>query len=284
MNAPKNLLLITLCCLLASVSWVKAQINMPQPSPLATVSQKVGLSEVTITYSRPGMKGRKIFGDLVPFDAIWRTGANAATKISLSDAMEVEGKEIPAGDYALYTIPGKKEWTIILNKNLESSTTEYQESEEAARFKVPVGNAKEPVETFTILFSDVTDQAAKIHLLWANTKVAFSIEDADVDEQVMAQIEQQMAQAGDNAGLYFQAASYYFTNNKDLQKAQEWIDKAVSLDDTKYWMLHLQAKIHAKNNNEQQALEAAQKSMKLAEENGNMDYVRLNEQLIESLD
>lgn len=277
----KKLLLSAGLLFLAVVS-VMGQINMPQPSPSSTVSQKVGLTDVTITYSRPGVKGRKVFGDLVPYNTLWRTGANAATKISFSEDMMVEGNKVPAGDYALFTIPGKKEWTVILNRKL-SGTADYQENEDAARFQVPVSKTREKYETFTIMLSDITNTSANINLLWENTKVTFNIQDPDVDKKVMAQIKEQMANPGNNAGLYFQAASYYFTTDRDLQQAQEWIDKAVELDPNKYWMLHLQAKIHAKNNNDQTAKAAARKSMELAEKNGNMDYVKLNEKLIKSL-
>lgn len=285
MNVMKKLLLPTIIYLLINTASVMAQIDMPQPSPLSTVTQQVGLTKVTITYSRPSMRDRKIFGELVPYDQLWRTGANAATKVSFSNEMMVEGTKVPAGDYALLTIPGKKEWTVILNKNVkQGGTADYKESEDAARFKVPASKVKENYETFTIMFSDITDNSANISLLWEKTKVNFKIEDPNVDQKVMAQIEEKMKNPGDNAGLYFQAANYYFTNNKDLQQAQQWIDRAVELDSGKYWMLHLQAKIHAKNNDQQKAIAAAKKSMALAEKNGNMDYVRLNQKLIESLE
>lgn len=284
MNNTKQFLLFTLVCLLINMATVNAQIEMPQPSPLSTVTQQVGLTKVTITYSRPSMKGRKIFGSLVPYGDLWRTGANAATKISFSNEMVVGGTKVPAGDYALFTIPGQKEWTIILNKNVnQGGTADYKQNEDAARFQVPASKAKEKHETFTLMFSDLTDHSAHVNLLWENTKVSFKIEDPNVEQRVMSQIKEQMKNPGNNAGLYFQAASYYFTNNKDLQQAQEWIDKAIELDGDKYWMLHLQAKIHAKNNNNQKAIAAAKKSMELAEKNGNMDYVRLNQDLIGSL-
>lgn len=283
MNITKKIFLFSIACLLVNMVSVKAQIEMPQPSPLSTITQQVGLSKVTITYSRPSMKGRKIFGALTPYNQLWRTGANAATKISFSHEMMMGSTKVPAGEYALFTIPGKKEWTIILNKNTKGSTADYQESEDAARIKVPSSKTQEKFETFTIMFSDLTDSSANINLLWENTKAAFPIKDPNVDQKVMAQIKEKMQNPGNNAGLYFQAASYYFTNNKDMQQAQQWIDKAIELDSDKYWMLHLQAKIHAKNNNNQKAITAAKKSMELAEKNGNMDYVKLNQDLIKSL-
>ena len=275
---------IMLCAVLLITLQLHAQIDTPQPSPLSTVSQRVGMTDVSITYSRPSMKGRTIYGDLVPYDALWRTGANRATKLSFSDTVEVAGKKVPGGEYALFTIPGEQQWTIILNKNTEQGGTgSYEESEDALRFQVAPIATEDTYETFTIAFSDISQTSASLNILWEDTRVQFPIEDPNVDRKVMAQIDEKMANAGDDAGLYYQAASYYYSADKDLKQAQEWIDKAVALDDTKYWMLHLQAKIHAENDDYEQAKASAQKSMQLAEENGNMDYVRLNEKLLESM-
>lgn len=283
----KRLNVLVIAVLLTATSAL-AQLETPQPSPLSTVSQRVGLAEVTVTYSRPSMRGREIMGALVPYDKLWRTGANRATNVSFGDEMNVGGQTVPAGDYALFTIPGKKEWTVILNKNAEQSGTgSYKKEEDALRVKVPVAQAKDTYETFTIDFSDLTQTTADMNILWENTKVAIPLKDPNVDKKVMAQIEEQMSNLGDdeqaNAGLYYQAANYYFTNDKDMQQAEEWIDKAVAIDDSKYWVMHLQAKIHAKQENYEQARTAAQKSMELAQKNDNQDYVRLNEQLLETM-
>lgn len=270
--------------LLLSTTLLFAQLQTPQPSPLSTVSQKVGMTDVTVTYSRPSARDRKVMGELVPYDQLWRTGANQATKVSLSDELSVAGTTVPAGDYALFTTPGKKRWTVIFNKNTEQSGTgSYKEEEDALRVDVPVAATKETYETFTIGFSDVSETKATMYLAWANTKVAIPLEDANVDQKVMVQIDEQMADAGDDAGLYYQAANYYFAMDKDLPQAQEWIDKAVSLDDSKFWVLHLQAKIHAKAKDYKEARAAAEKSMKLAQESDNQDYVKLNEKLLESM-
>ena len=273
------------CVVVLAATPVLAQLEMPQPSPLSTVSQKVGLVEVTVVYSRPSMRGRTIAGELVPYDQLWRTGANQATKVSFSDEMNVAGQKVPAGDYALFSIPGQEEWTIILNKNTDQGgTADYTEEEDALRVPVPSSTTDDTYETFTIGFSDLTETGANLNVAWENTKVAIPLEDPNVDNRVMAQIEEQMASAGDDAGVYYQAANYYYTMDKDVPQAQEWIDKAVALDDEgKYWVMHLQAKIHAKTKDYEQAKAAAQKSMKLAEENGNQDYVRLNEKLLESM-
>ena len=272
------------CLLLLSTTLLFAQLQTPQPSPLSTVSQRVGMVDVTVAYSRPSARGRKVAGELVPYDKIWRTGANQATKVSLSEELSVAGTTVPAGDYALFTIPGKKSWTVIFNKNTEQSGTgSYKKEEDALRADVPVSASKDKYETFTIGFSDLSETKATMYLAWENTKVAIPLEDPNVDKKVMAQIDEQMASAGDDAGLYYQAANYYFAMDKDLPQAQEWINKAVSLDDSKFWVLHLQAKVHAKAKDYKEARAAAEKSMKLAQENDNQDYVRLNEKLLESM-
>lgn len=283
----KNLSLFV-CAVLLTATQALAQLETPQPSPLSTVSQNIGLAEVTVTYSRPSMRDREIMGELVPYDALWRTGANRATKVSFSDEMSVAGNKVPAGDYALFTIPGEEAWTVILNKNTEQGgAADYKKEEDALRVQVPASETGATYETFTIGFSDLTEAGANMNIAWENTKVAVPLEDPNVDSKVTAQIDDKMANMGDNAdenaGLYFQAANYYYMADKDMQQAQEWIDKAVALDDSKYWMVHLQAKIHAKTEDYEQAKAAARKSMELAKENGNQDYVRLNEKLLESM-
>ena len=261
---------------------VHAQINMPAPSPQSTVTQKVGLTDITITYSRPGMKGREIYGGLVPYGALWRTGANALPKLTLSDEVTVGGQKVPAGEYALLTIPDKTEWTIIINRKTQGSTADYDKAQDVARFTVKPTQLSEKVESFTIGFSDIQNESANIDLEWEKTRVRIPLEVA-VDAKVMAQIEKTMASAEASAGDYFQAASYYMTTDRDPKQALEWINKAVAMNDTQYWVMHLQARILEKNGKKTEAKAAAEKSMKLAQEAGNEDYVRLNKELIAGL-
>ncbi|HEY8401545.1 MAG TPA: DUF2911 domain-containing protein [Cytophagaceae bacterium] len=268
----------TLCLLILSAITISyAQISMPQPSPLSTVSQKVGLADVTVTYSRPSVKGRKIFGDLVPYNTIWRTGANAPTKISFSDSVTVAGKVLAPGDYALYTIPGEKEWTVIFGKDASLQAGSHKDGEEAAKFKVNPVKTCAHVETFTIDFNDVTPSSAVIAISWADTKVSFKVENA-YDHKVMAEIKQKTAGAAD-AMTYYQAASYYYETNRDLKQALEWVNKATE-NDPKFWQLHTKAKIQAKLNDCKGAIETANKSIELAKAAGNDQYVKFNEQLI----
>ncbi|RYF79096.1 MAG: DUF2911 domain-containing protein, partial [Chitinophagaceae bacterium] len=187
-------------------SGANAQLKTPQPSPGAKVMQTVGLSDITIAYSRPSMKGRKIFGDLVPFDQKWRTGANTSTKITFAEDVKVEGKDVKAGDYALVTIPGRTEWTIILHKNVNMGGNlgkDYKTEDEVATFKVKPTTLANNVENFTINFTDVTLNAANIELSWEKTAVKFNVT-TDVDSKVMAEIKEKTG--GTTAGTYFAAA------------------------------------------------------------------------------
>lgn len=255
-----------------------AQIDMPQASPAATLETEVGLTDVTVVYSRPGLKGRdkQIFGDLVAYDKIWRTGANESTKVTFSDDVKVEGKELPAGTYALYTIPGKDSWTVIFSKQLDLwGDTGYKEEEDALRVSVKPVTLPYPEETFTIDFSNYQNEGAEMDIIWDYTKVPVSIS-SSTDEKVMAQIEDKIQ---GNYRTYFDAANYYLQTNRDLDKAEEWINKAISLR-PHYAFHHLKAKILAAQGKTKEALKEAETSKKLASENNNPDYVRMNETLI----
>ena len=170
-----------------------AQIDMPKPSPLSTVTQTVGLTDASITYSRPSAKGRTVFGDLVPYGEMWRTGANASTKIKFSDDVKIEGQDVPAGEYALYTIPGKDVWTIIIHKNTSywgTGDDKYKIAEDQARFTVKPMTYPVKIETLTFGFTDLKNDEAYIELLWENTQVRFKVV-SEVDKKVMADIKQQ---------------------------------------------------------------------------------------------
>jgi hypothetical protein len=239
----KSILLQLILIATISTFAVGQQIQMPQASPTATISQKIGLTDVSIEYSRPSTKGRKIFGELVPFGEVWRTGANAATIINFKNEAKVEGNIVPAGSYALYSIPGKTEWTIILSKNTKLwGAVGYDAADDLVRFKVKPGKTGQKYETMEINFVDMTDTGATIALKWETTRVKFRIE-TEVDSIVMAEIKAMVIdKEADNPGLLYQAANYYFTNNKDMNQAYDWITKSVSAD-PKYWTLHLKAKI-----------------------------------------
>ncbi|QCK15496.1 DUF2911 domain-containing protein [Mangrovivirga cuniculi] len=259
-------------------------IQLPQPSPSAKLSQAVGLSTIEVEYSRPGAKGREIFGSLVPYDQIWRTGANASTKITLSDDFTFEGKEVPAGKYALYTIPGKDSWDIIIHKNLELwGAGGYDESNDLIKFSVKPSKSKSFFETFTIEFSNLGFTDAMMDIKWGNTVVSFKVS-TEVDSKVMSQINEKVINAeGDiDAGLYAAAANYYLMADKDMNQAIEWINKALEANPKAFWLMHNKAKMQAKNGDYKAAIETAQKSMELAKNNPNGDfgYIKNNQDAI----
>ncbi|KAA9340736.1 DUF2911 domain-containing protein [Adhaeribacter soli] len=270
--------LFSLSFLLSHFSF--AQVTLPPVSPRAKLTQKVGLTEVTIDYSRPSLQGRKIFGDLVPYGSLWRTGANESTKITFVDNVTLEGNRVPAGTYALYTIPGENQWTIILHKDITLwGIDKYDQSKDLLRFNVPAQKNPNNVEAFTIDLTNYTQNSADLELLWAKTAVKFRLE-TEVDERVMAEIEQRMKdQKEPDYSLYYLAAGYLYNNDKDLNQALQWINKSISID-PKYWTVHLKAKILAKQKKYDQAIAAANESIFHAKKARNEDYVKLNQRYI----
>jgi hypothetical protein len=275
--------LVLSIALVASTS-VFAQIESPQPSPVAKLSQKVGLTDVEISYSRPGVKGRTIFGDLEKWDVLWRTGANATTKIKFSDDVKVNGMAVPAGEYTLFTIPGKEEWTVILNKDLTLwGTAGYKESENVVKFQVKSTKLTDLVETLTIDFTNFTSNTAQLYLKWENTMIAFQIE-TNVADKIEKQIKTTLID-GPSAGSYAAAAGYYLENDKDLNQALTWMNKAVEKRPEAFWYVYKQAQILAKMGKTKEAIAAAEKSMQMAKDSkdGDYGYVANNEKLIKEL-
>lgn len=267
--------------MLGSLLFANAQnIRTPQPSSTTTVKQEFGLSTIDLSYSRPNMKGRKIFGDLVPYNAVWRTGANGATTLTFGDEVIIGGTKIPAGKYGLLTIPGAGEWTIIITKQTDvTSPAAYKQSEDVVRVKATPQALPMTIESFTIMFNDVKPASIAIGMMWDKTYVEFPIT-ADIDSKVMAQIDNALNK--DNKP-YFQAAMYYLDNGKDLNKANEWFDKAIAQNPTAFWIYHQKANCLAKLGKKPEAIAAANKSIALAKEAKNDDYVALNNKLLATL-
>lgn len=262
-----------------SFTAMSQQLKTPAPSPTQTLKQNFALGDITIEYSRPSVKGRVVYGDLVPFDKLWRTGANASTKITFSDKVKLEGKDVPAGTYSLYTIPGKTEWTIIINKNTTLWGSDgYKQEEDLVRFKVKSSAMADKLETFTMNVADITPTTANIELNWEKTHVAFNVT-SNIDSVMMKNIEAALSPVDKRP--YYQAANYYFENGKDLAKALEWDNKAIEQNPKAYYMVHLKAKILMKQKNYKDAVAVAEQSIALAKDAKNDDYVKLNEKLIE---
>lgn len=255
-------------------------IKTPAPSTTQTIKQDFALSSIEIVYSRPNMKGRTVFGDLAPFGKLWRTGANAATRITFGEDVKVGGVAVKAGTYALYSIPNKDEWEVILNKGINNWGVDgYKADEDVAKFKVKPMTLPMNVETFTMQIANVMPASADIQVMWEKTAIAIPVT-ADIDTKIAKSIESAMTV--DNRP-YFQAASYYFETGKDLSKALTWADKAIELNPKAFWIMHLKAKIQAKLGDKVAATKTANESIASAKEAKNDDYVALNEKLIASL-
>ncbi len=264
----------------------QAQVQTPSASPAGSVTAVVGLTDVKITYSRPRIKGRKIFGEgagfVTPYGSIWRTGANNGTKISFSDEVTVEGTKVPAGEYLIFTWPGASEWTVSLYKDvtLGGDTEHYDKTKEAANFKVKSEKFAEKVETLTFNIGDISDDSktAKVQLTWENTSVKFTI-GVDFDAKVMKSID---ASTKVSAGSYQQSAVYYLENGKDLKQASEWINKAAEMNPA-YYVLYQKARIQKALGDKAGALATSQKSLEESIKAKNRDYQNMNEELQKSL-
>lgn len=249
-----------------------AQITIPKKSPYAKIYQKVGLTDINIEYSRPSARGRTIFGDLVPYNQLWRTGANASTKIKLSTDVEILGQEVPAGQYAIYTIPNKDSWEFVFHKNTSLWGTggkDYTETENLMRFKVESQTEANFTETFQISIEDLSDIQCTIILAWGHTRVAFQV-DLETDLEVLKNIDKAMQ--GVAANTYYSAASYYLDKQLDLNKALGWIDKAIDQTNS-YWMVRKKAQILFAQNKTSSAIEVNRKALKLAEKAGSEMYM-----------
>jgi hypothetical protein len=254
------------------------ELKTPAPSPLQTVKQSFALSEITLEYSRPGAKDRVVYGELVPYGKIWRTGANAATKIGFGEDVKIEGVAVKSGTYALYTIPNKDSWEVMLYKDLTlgGDVNNYKKENEVVRFTVKSKPLNDKVETFSIWFDNITSNTTAVTLDWEKTRVVFNVV-ADIDAKIMKNIE---ATVINDSKPYYRAASYYYDNNKDLAKALEWTEKAMVQNPKAYWVVLLKAKIQAKQNDTKGAVATAEKVVAMAKEAKDDHYVELGEEII----
>ena len=267
--------ILMFCAVMVAFS-IDAQIQTPQPSPFTKIEQKVGLTDITLEYSRPAMRGRKIFGDLVPYGKMWRTGANKNTAITFSDDVMVDGQTLKAGSYAIFVTPSESSWDVFFYKDTNNWGTpaEWNQDMVAAKTTVNTNSMPMTVESWTIGFDDLTSSSTHLGFIWENTYVGVKI-DVPTDATVMASIDQAMA--GPSAGDYYNAAVYYANEGKDLKKAEEWMSKAMSMiEKPGFWQLRQQSLIYAKMGDKDKAIEIAKKSLAGAEEAGNADYIKMN--------
>lgn len=261
------------------------KIEFPAPSQHATVKQRVGLTDVEIDYSRPNKNNREIFGGLVPYGKLWRTGANAVTKITFSKPVTLGGKQVPAGEYALFTIPTADEWTIIISKDAKvQSAADYKQENDAARITAKPEPNPNTVETFTISLGDVKGASATLNFLWDKTRVPVKLTTDDV-EQVSKELDAAVA-AGTplDPRTAYQAASFYYDNNKDMNQAAKWIDQALEKNPNAYFMHYKKAQIEAKLGNKKEAAAAAQKAIDILKKDKAPDEsaIRNAQQIVDS--
>lgn len=256
---------------------MNAQVTIPQASPSAHLEQKVGLTDVSVDYSRPGVKGRTIFGDLVPFQKLWRTGANENTKITFSEDVKIGGKALKKGSYAIYTKPSQQSWEVIFYTDTDNwgVPRNWDESKVAASITAKA-NAVSNVESFTIGINNLSNNGATLEISWEKTMVAVSFS-VPTESKVIASIEKAMK--GPSAGDYYQSAIYYHQQGKDINKAKAWIDKAIEVrgaDNPAFWYHRQQSLIYADSGDKKGAIKAAKRSLELAKKAENNDYISLN--------
>lgn len=254
------------------------QLKTPTPSPLTTIKQEFALSSIEVNYSRPNANGRKIYGGLVPYGNVWRTGANASTVVTFSEDVSVNGKALKAGKYSVYSVPGEKVWKVMFNSDLTlgGNVANYKKETEVLAVEVAPEKTADYAASFTIQFADVKATSTIMEIVWENTKVPLKIT-ADIDSKIMNSIDAAMNK---DTKPYFQAASYYYENDKDLGKALEWVNKAIAQNQNAFWMYALKAKIQQKSKDFKGATATATQVIELAKKAQNQDYVKIGTDLL----
>jgi tetratricopeptide (TPR) repeat protein len=271
--------LITLLLIFGAFT-LQAQIQTPQPSPSSKVHQTIGLSEVSVEYSRPAMRGRTIFGDLVPYGKLWRTGANMRTKFTTDSDLKIDGKDLKKGTYAILSVPNKDAWELIFYTEYQAggAPAELDESKVALRVSAKTYPMEHAAENFTIGFGDLADGVSgNMYIMWGKTMVMTKIT-TPTDDMAIKSIEKVMA--GPSANDYFNAASYYRSSGKDLNKALEWVTKAVEMNPDAFWMSRQKSLIQADLGDKKGAIETAKVSLAASEKAGNADYTKMNQESI----
>ncbi|MGH2648813.1 MAG: DUF2911 domain-containing protein [Ginsengibacter sp.] len=278
----KNFMIIALSIFILFAS-SDAQVNMPAPSPTQKIIQDFGLGKIELTYSRPGIKGRQAFGEnseLVPLGKPWRTGANAATKIYFSDIVSIGGTSLDSGSYVIYTIPNKSQWDIVFSKGTAYPGADgFKESDDVLHYKAPVTTIKEKIETFTMQFANMKNESCELHLRWGNTDVSVPIT-TNIKERIRTQLE--TALQGDNKP-YYQAANFYYDYDENYSKALEYINKATDENPKAFFMFLQKARIQKAMGDKAGAKASALKTIELAKEAKNADYVNFGNKLLKQL-
>lgn len=277
----KKLLLAAMLVAATHGSYAQGPLKLPQLSTTARVSQDFSLSTIDITYSRPSMRGRRIFGDVVAYDRVWRTGANAPTKIKFGEEVEIGERRVKPGEYMLYTIPRRDKWEIILNTGAGKWSAEgYPKEDDIVRLNVKSTTLANEVQTFTIQITDITYNTCKIELSWDRTRVIIPVTALSGDA-IDASVDKALNQP---TLPYFQAALYYFESNKKIELAHTYVNKAIDQDPKAFYIWYLKARIEKKLGNREEAIVAAKKSMELAKGNANEhEYLHNNQKIIDEV-
>lgn len=276
----KKLLIAT--AFVTAFQFTNAQtLNAPAASPTQTLKQNFGLSSIELSYSRPGVKGRTVFGDLVPYGKVWRTGANQATTITFGEEVMIGDTKVPAGKYGLLTIPEASEWTVIISKQTDvTSPDAYKQDQDVVRVKATLYPLPMSIETFTMSFDDLKSNSCNVGIMWDRIYVMFPVT-TDVDSKVMKQIDNIMNK--DNKP-YYQAANYYFENGKDMTQALAWVNKAVEASPkAQPWVHTLKTKILAKMGKKAEAIAAAKNAIQIANDTKFPDFAKQNEDILKTL-
>jgi hypothetical protein len=276
-------IILSIVLLAASIATqAQNQLKLPSLSPTAKISQEFSTSTIEYTYSRPSLRGRKVFGDLLPYGKAWRTGANGPTKIKLGEDLDICGQKVKMGEYTLYSIPGKDSWEVILTTAPGSMGGDgYPREFDVARFKIKPVKLETEVQTFTIQISDITFNTCKLELVWERTKIVLPIV-AHNEEHIETNILNTLNHPQQKP--YFQAANYYFESDKNLELANRYVDSALMDNPTAYYMWYLKARIERKLGNKEDAIAAARKSMEVAKGTPmEGEYTRNNEKLIDEI-
>ena len=272
----KLIQLVLVSFLLLSLNGIAQQLKTPRPSPEATVTQMVGVTEVSIDYSSPGVKGRKIWGELVPFGEVWRTGANEVTSITFSDVVKVNGNELPAGTYGIHTIPGELEWEIIFSKDTKvDGSSNYDPAKDALKIKVKPSEASF-MERMTFLFTDVTDNSVNVNLVWDKLMVSFKVE-TNTQELFLSNARTELSWSPT-----FQAAQYCLTANTNLEEALNWIEASCLIKEV-YWNTRVKAQIQHKLGMKDEAIATMEKAIDLGSQmdDAPFDYDNMKKMLAE---
>ncbi len=276
----KRLLMFAVCATMFSATIATAQVNMPAPSPTQTIQQDFGMGKIELKYSRPSIKGRPVFeanSPLAPLGKPWRTGANAATKITFSDAVTVGTTTLQPGSYVIYTVPGRSEWDVVFSKGTAYPGGEgFKASDDVVRVKATANQIAEMVETFTMQFFNLKPESCDLTFLWGNTAVMVPIT-TDIKSKLGKQVED--ALKGDKKP-YYQAATYYYEWDKNLPKALDNVNKAIDENKKAFWMYMLKARIQKEMGDTTGAKTTANKVIELAKEANNDDYVKMANELI----